>query len=45
MFSADYPFESTDEAGEFMDHVPLSPDIRGDIAFNNAVDYLYLKVT
>jgi len=45
MFSADYPFESTDEAGEFMDHVPLSPDIRGDIAFNNAVDYLNLKVT
>jgi 2,3-dihydroxybenzoate decarboxylase len=44
MFSADYPFESTEEAGEFMDHVALSPDVRGDIAYNNAVRYLNLKI-
>ncbi len=43
MFSADYPFESSKEAAEFMDHTPLSPDVRGDIAYNNAVRYLNLK--
>jgi 2,3-dihydroxybenzoate decarboxylase len=36
MFSADYPFEDIDEAGRFMDTVPLSDALRADIAFNNA---------
>jgi 2,3-dihydroxybenzoate decarboxylase len=36
MFSADYPFESADEAGAFMDTVPLSDSVRADIAYNNA---------
>jgi 2,3-dihydroxybenzoate decarboxylase len=42
MFSADYPFESSDEAGEFMDHVPLAEKVREDIAYNNAAKYLGL---
>jgi 2,3-dihydroxybenzoate decarboxylase len=36
MFSADYPFESIDEAGTFIDTVPLSDDVRADICFRNA---------
>ena len=36
MFSADYPFESIDEAGAFMDTVQLSENVRADICFNNA---------
>ena len=36
MFSADYPFESTEEAGHFIDHVALAEDVRADIACNNA---------
>jgi 2,3-dihydroxybenzoate decarboxylase len=36
MFSADYPFESAEEAGAFMDQVPLSEDVRADIASRNA---------
>ena len=32
MFAADYPFESAQEAGEFMDHVPLAEPLRADIA-------------
>jgi 2,3-dihydroxybenzoate decarboxylase len=43
MFSADYPFESIDEAGEFMDHVALDEQTRADIAYNNAVRLLKLK--
>jgi 2,3-dihydroxybenzoate decarboxylase len=42
MFGADYPFESAQEAGEFMDHTPLPEPVREDIAFNNAVRYLNL---
>ena len=42
MFAADYPFESAQEAGEFLDHVPLTPAVREDIASNNAVRYLGL---
>jgi 2,3-dihydroxybenzoate decarboxylase len=37
MFGADYPFESAQEAGEFMDQVSLADKVREDIAFNNAV--------
>ena len=36
MFSADYPFESVDEAAEFIDNVALDADVREDICFNNA---------
>jgi 2,3-dihydroxybenzoate decarboxylase len=42
MFAADYPFESAQEAGEFMDHAPLAQTVREDIAFNNAVRHLGL---
>jgi len=37
MFAADYPFESAEEAGEFIDHAALSDQVRQDICFNNAV--------
>ncbi len=44
MFGADYPFESAQEAGEFLDHVSLAEPLRADIAFNNAAKYLGLKI-
>lgn len=40
MFSADYPFESAEEAGRFMDDVALPEDVRADIAFKNATRIL-----
>jgi len=42
MFSSDYPFESAEEAGRFMDQVALPEDVRADIAFNNAKRILNL---
>src|SRR5579871_1996756 len=42
MFAADYPFESAEEAGGFLDHVPLTARVREDIAYNNAVRHLGL---
>jgi 2,3-dihydroxybenzoate decarboxylase len=36
MFSADYPFESTDEAGKFIETTPLDDGTRMDICFRNA---------
>jgi len=36
MFSADYPFESSEEAGHFMDTVPLEQKLREQIAYSNA---------
>src|SRR3984957_2437076 len=33
MFAADYPFESAQEAGEFLDHVSLAEPLRHDIPF------------
>jgi 2,3-dihydroxybenzoate decarboxylase len=36
VFAADYPFESTDEAGKFIESVPLPDNVRHDICFNNA---------
>ena len=36
MFSADYPFESSAEAGTFMDEVDLSASQRQAVAFDNA---------
>jgi 2,3-dihydroxybenzoate decarboxylase len=43
MFAADYPFESVDEAGHFMDSVPLDEELRKDIAFNNAAQLFGIK--
>jgi 2,3-dihydroxybenzoate decarboxylase len=43
MFSADYPFESVDEAGAFMDAVPLADDVRANICFGNAERILKLQ--
>jgi 2,3-dihydroxybenzoate decarboxylase len=43
MFAADHPFESAQEAGEFMDHVPLAEPVREAIAFGNAEKLLGLK--
>ncbi len=42
MFAADYPFESVDEAGHFIDTVPLADKVRADICFNNAARHLGL---
>jgi 2,3-dihydroxybenzoate decarboxylase len=42
MFAADYPFESTDEAAHFIDHVPIDDRLRSDICFNNAARLLRL---
>jgi 2,3-dihydroxybenzoate decarboxylase len=42
MFAADYPFESAQEAGEWLDHMPLGERLRQDIAFDNATRYLGL---
>jgi predicted TIM-barrel fold metal-dependent hydrolase len=45
MFSADYPFESSKEAGAFMDTVAISEDVRAKIAFQNAEAILGLTTT
>ncbi len=42
MFGADYPFESAQEAGEFLDRVPLAEPLRQDVASGNAARYLGL---
>jgi 2,3-dihydroxybenzoate decarboxylase len=44
MFSADYPFESSEEAGHFMDTVPLDGELRERIANGNAAALLKLPV-
>jgi 2,3-dihydroxybenzoate decarboxylase len=36
MFAADYPFENGEEAGHWMDTVPLDEGLRADVAYNNA---------
>jgi 2,3-dihydroxybenzoate decarboxylase len=36
IFAADYPFESAEEAGHFIDGVKLDERVRADICFNNA---------
>ncbi len=43
LFAADYPFESTAEAGHFIDHVKLDESERADICFNNAARLLGLE--
>jgi 2,3-dihydroxybenzoate decarboxylase len=45
MFAADYPFESAEEAGHFIDNVPLSDDVRADICFKNAEMFFGLNKT
>ena len=45
MFAADYPFESAQEAGEWLDHVTLTDPLRADIAANNAAKYLNLAAS
>ena len=42
MFAADYPFESADEAGHFIDTVALPEKTRDDICWNNAIRILGL---
>lgn len=42
MFAADYPFESAEEAGHFIDEVSIPDDLRVDIAYNNAAKLLGL---
>jgi 2,3-dihydroxybenzoate decarboxylase len=43
MFAADYPFESAEEAGHFIDGVPLDERVRADICFNTAARLLRLQ--
>ena len=43
MFSVDYPFESAEEAGAFIDNVPLDGRTRMDVCFNNAEKLLGLQ--
>ena len=42
MFAADYPFESTEEAAEFIDGAPIAADVRQAICFDNAARLLRL---
>ena len=42
MFAADYPFESAQEAGQFLDEEPLAQGVREDVAFGNAASRLGL---
>lgn len=42
LFAADHPFESAQEAGAFLDHVPLAEPLRAAIAAGNAARCLDL---
>src|SRR4051812_33721119 len=42
MFAADYPFESAEEAGHFIDGAAIDDEVRRDICFSNAVRLLRL---
>ena len=42
MFAADYPFESAQEAGAFMDEVAIAEPVRMAIAADNTAKYLRL---
>ena len=44
MFAADYPFESAEEAAEFIDGVSLDGHVRDDICFNNAGEVVWVAV-
>jgi 2,3-dihydroxybenzoate decarboxylase len=43
MFAADHPFEAAEEAGHFIDTVPLADKVRTDICSNNAIRLLGLS--
>ena len=43
LFAADYPFESAEEAGHFIDGVALANSVRDDICRNNAARLLGLR--
>jgi 2,3-dihydroxybenzoate decarboxylase len=43
MFSADFPFEPTREAGKFMDEAPLDNPVKNAVAFQNANELLGLR--
>jgi len=43
LFSADFPFESSEEAAVFMDGVAIDEALRADIAYNNAARLLGLN--
>ena len=43
MFSIDYPMESADEAGQWIEAAPLSDQQRRAICFDNAAALLKLK--
>jgi len=42
IFAADYPFEKVEEAGHFIDNVPLDAGVRNAICFGNAASLLKL---
>lgn len=42
MFAADFPFESTEEAAEFIDNAPLAPAVREAVCYANAGRHLGL---
>jgi 2,3-dihydroxybenzoate decarboxylase len=42
MFAADYPFESAEEAGHWMDSEKIDEKVRADIAYNTAKAYFRL---
>lgn len=44
MFSIDYPYESSEEAGKFMDTTPLDEDLRQRVASGNAAALLRLSM-
>jgi predicted TIM-barrel fold metal-dependent hydrolase len=44
LFSADYPFENSDESEPFMQSLPVDEDLRADIAYRNAEKLLGLTV-
>jgi len=44
LFSADYPFENSDESEPFMQSLPADEDLRADIAYRNAEKLLGLTV-
>jgi 2,3-dihydroxybenzoate decarboxylase len=43
MFAADFPFESTEEAAEFIDNVPIAASVRDAVCFANAERHLGLR--
>ena len=44
MFSADYPFESAEEAGHFLDHVALDDATKAAVAQGNAAGLFNIKI-